>query len=265
MTGFRLPGPLCKFLGAAQIDMGTMCRGTSPKPVPLGTVGGKATVPKAPASSTTAAAKNDASTDIEALVKKFAKDMTAEAETLRQARLDKQKQETPAGAADKKPPAVPVVTFSMSQNKKSKVRTPAEQAQEVVSGKSWVCWGAHMADKARHVLMKVDGVASWKANEAFGDDFAAFKVKWGEVMKKHGLKNYKGGDGWAPGDEFHLELPDSKMSHTDERAGACLDEYARLTREEGKSKNLTFEKDYKEILKQYIEKYESESESEPGL
>jgi hypothetical protein len=46
------------------------------------------------------------------------------------------------------------------------------------------------------------------------------------------------------------------MSTSDPQAQACLDEYARLTREEGKSKNETFEKDYEKPLKPFFEKYE---------
>jgi len=32
MAQFRLPGPLCKFLGALEIDAGTLCRQASPRP-----------------------------------------------------------------------------------------------------------------------------------------------------------------------------------------------------------------------------------------
>jgi len=35
MSGFRLPGPLCSFLGALKIDTGTMCRSASPAPGPI--------------------------------------------------------------------------------------------------------------------------------------------------------------------------------------------------------------------------------------
>jgi len=216
--------------------------------------------------------KHDASTDIEALVKLFAEDMTKVAETLRTARVqanDAKAKEQPAVDANPTPtpkkkaePApVPVVVFTLSKAKASKVRTPAEQAQEIVEGQSWVCWSSHMSDKARHVLMKVDGEVSWDAKAAFGEDFAAFKKTWGETMQKHGLKNHKAGEGWSPGDEFHLELPDSKLQKSDERATACLDEYARLTRKEGQSKNAKFEEDYTDLLKPYFEKYEAQPET----
>ena len=199
-------------------------------------------------------AGDDNSTDIETKVKAFAKDMEAACATLRKASMDK-------AAKDNKDPKKkaadpPVVTFALSQNKDSGSRTPAEQAAQVADGKSWVCWGAHMADKARHVIMKANGSVTWDAKKTMGDDFDAFKKKWGEVMSKNGLKNYKGEDGWGPGDEFHLELPDSKISKTDERVGACLAEYAKLTRKDGKAKNDKFEKDYSSLLEKYVSQYD---------
>jgi hypothetical protein len=79
--------------------------------------------------------KDDDSTNIEALVKNFAADMTDEAAKLRKARLEKQNKDQDAAKdkAGKKSAraSVPEVTFSLSQNKESKSRTPAEQAQEV--------------------------------------------------------------------------------------------------------------------------------------
>src|SRR5262249_25125953 len=124
----------------------------------------------------------DESSKIEAKVKSFAKDLTDEVAELRKARLEKQKKSQGTDKKSKQA-SVPVVTFSLSQNKESKVRTPAEQALQVANGKSWVCWGSHMVDKARHVLMKVDGKVSWDAKKALGEDFEAFKKTWGELMK----------------------------------------------------------------------------------
>ena len=37
MSGVQLPGPVCAFLDALEIDAGTMCRNTSPAPGPHGT------------------------------------------------------------------------------------------------------------------------------------------------------------------------------------------------------------------------------------
>src|SRR4030095_2870625 len=109
---------------------------------------------------------DDASTDIETLVKNFGSDMTAEAEKIRKARLAAPKKtgKDQTGAAGKKPTdknagakGVPVGTCSLVPTKKSKSHTPKEQAELLVQGSTKVCWSAHMADKARHVLMKVDG------------------------------------------------------------------------------------------------------------
>lgn len=203
------------------------------------------------------APKDDASTDIETLTKAFAVDMTSACATLRKARVELAKK----APAAKKGAEPPVVTFVLDPNPATKGRTPAEQAEQVVANRSWVAWGAHMADKARHVIMKADGKVSWDAKKTMADDFDAFKKKWGETMKAKGLKNYKGADGWGAGDEFHLEMADSKIAKTDERVKACLDEYARLSRQEKKGRNEKFEKNYADLLKPYLEKYEKTSAS----
>jgi len=200
--------------------------------------------------------KKDASTDIEPKVKAFAKDINAELVKLRKKRLDAAKK---AGSKEAK---VPEVKFEMSKLKVYKSRTPEDQAKLVVAGSTQVCWSSHMADKARHVAMKVDG--KWKdkvadVKKALGDDYSTFTKKWGESMKKQGLKNAGNKDGWPSWDQFHLELPDSKIKKSSERAKSCLDEYARLTRKESKKKNAKFEKDYSKLLKSYIEKYEKEA------
>jgi hypothetical protein len=205
-----------------------------------------------------AADKDDASTDIEALTKSFAVDMTDACAVLRKARMAQGKKDPKKDPKKAAEPAV--VVFALDPNKATKGRTPAEQAEQVVAGRSWVCWGAHMADKARHVIMKADGKVTWKPKETMGDDFDAFKKKWAEVMKSKGLKNAKGGDGWYDGDEFHLEMADSKLAKTDERVVACLDEYARLSRQENQGKNEKFEKDYAKLLEPYLKKYEKKAD-----
>jgi len=209
--------------------------------------------------------KHDASTDIEKLVISFPKDMTEEAEKIQETRLGSTEKEDKqqAGRAGKEAAKVPTVTFSLSPNTKSIFRTPAQQAAELARGPgaTMVCWGAHMSDKARHVLIKIDGGTNYKDDEkaaakAFGEEFGTFKTKWGLVMRKYGLKNKAGGDGWAPGDPFHLELPGAKISRTSERANACLDEYARLTRVEGEKPNKPFEEKFAKLLAPHIKKYE---------
>lgn len=217
-----------------------------------------------------AGAKDDASTDIEALTKAFAADMTAACATLRKARMESNKKAADKTAKDKKDDKKkddkkaadpPEVTFILDPNSATKCRTPAEQAAQVVSGRSDVCWSSHMADKARHVIMKADGKVTFDYKKTMGDDFDAFKKKWGEVMKAKGLKNFKTGDGWAEGDAFHLEMADSRISKTDDRVKACLDEYARLSRQEkGGKKNTSFEKTYAGLLKEYLAKYEKAAE-----
>jgi len=178
---------------------------------------------------------DDASTDIESKVKAFAKDINAEtAKLLKGVKNRAKKQKT--------------VVFSMARSKVSKSRTPKEQAKLLTEGSTQVCWSAHMADKARHVTMKVDGKLSWDAKEALGDKFDAFRKAWGRIMKKHDLKNAAGRDGWPGWDQFHLELDNAKIKRTDSRAAACVEEYVRLTRKENKPKNAKFEKKYKNMV-----------------
>jgi hypothetical protein len=203
--------------------------------------------------------KDDASTDIEPLTKAFAADMTEACAALRKASMAKGKKGDDKKDDKKKAAEPPVVTFALDPSKATKGRTPAEQAEQVVANRSWVAWGAHMADKARHVLMKADGKVTWDPKKTMGDDFDAFKKKWADAMKSNGLKNYKGADGWGEGDAFHLELSDSKMAKTDARVVACLDEYARLSRQENKGKNEKFEKDYAKLLAPYLAKYEKKA------
>jgi hypothetical protein len=201
--------------------------------------------------------KDDASTNIATVAANFAKDATAEAAKLRKTRLDLQKKGTKdaKNAGQTADDEIPVITFAVGQGKTSGVRTPAEQAQLLIAGSSKVCWSAHMSDKARDLIMKLDGKVNWDAKKAFGEDFASFKKKWGELLKKHGLKNAAGGDGWPSWDEFHVELPDAKISLTDQRAGACIDEYVRLTRQESKKQNAEFEKTYGKLIEYYTKKY----------
>ncbi len=198
------------------------------------------------------ATANDASTDIETNVASFCKDMSAAATRLLKdaAAKDKGKSSKPGARKDAAPAQI---VFALSKAPLTGIRTPQQQAQEVADGKSWVCWGAHLADKARDITMKVDGKASFEPKKVFGDSFGDFKKAWGDAMKKNGLKNDKGGDGWAEGDEFHLELPDARLPKTEERVQACLAEYVRLTHEAGKSPNAKFEKEYAALLKPYID------------
>jgi hypothetical protein len=81
-------------------------------------------------------------------------------------------------------------------------------------------------------------------------------------MSTHGLKNHKGKDGWGDGDEFHFELPDSKVPKSDKRVQACLIHYAKITRVDGEKRNTKFESDpnWKAALKEHLQKYEALAE-----
>lgn len=144
------------------------------------------------------------------------------------------------------------VTFSVSKNKASSFRTPEEQAAEVQKGKSWTCASSHMTDNARHVILRVGKTSYYGLSEAseLKDFQSDFKKAFGAALKSAGLKNFKGGYGYAAGDEFHVELPETKLAASDKRVLACFDEYAKLTRKDGKDQNKKFEKEYdKEIAK----------------
>jgi hypothetical protein len=198
-------------------------------------------------------AKDDASTDIEKRTKSFMADMTKACAKLREARLVANESEK---SGDKKSADPPVITFAFDPNQVTKFRTPAEQARELVDGNTDVCWSSHMADKARHVIMKADGKLTWKPKPTMGKDFDAFKKAWATAMRSNGLKNAKGTDGWYDRDAFHFELPASKLRKSDERAKACLQEYVRLTREAGEEKNETFEDKHPRELAPFLKKYE---------
>lgn len=161
--------------------------------------------------------------------------------------------EKEANALTKADPRFPKdVTFAVSKNKSSSFRTPEEQAAEVQKSKSWTCASSHMTDNARHVILKVGKTSYYGLSEAteLKDCQSDFKKAFGAALKSAGLKNYKGGDGFASGDEFHVELPETKLAANDKRVLACFDEYAKLTRKDGKAENKKFEKDYdKEIAK----------------
>ena len=199
--------------------------------------------------------KDDASTNIDTVVAAFIKDIsTAATDLLKDDGASGGKGADPKKAGAKA--ATPKITFAVGKSDTAGIRTPAQQAALVVAGSSWSCWSAHMADRARDLLMKVDGKVSFKPRIVFGKSFDAFKKEWGSQMKAHGLKNFKGTDGWADGDEFHVELDHSKVKHGDERADACLAEYVRLTRVEGGKPNAKFEAKHAKDLKPYIDAVE---------
>lgn len=203
---------------------------------------------------------------IETKVKAFAKDITKFLDGKRKAKEAKLKKE---GEADPDKKLVKV-TFAYSSGKGSISRSPEQQAESVSKGTSWTCAGAHMVDKARHVKMLYGAPGkkaktSWDVAAAFGSKDEHFvtlsdlKTKWAALMKTHGLKNYKGKDGWGDGDAFHFELPDSKVPVSDKRVQACLAHYAKITRIDGKSTNSSFESSHwKKPLAPHLKKAEAE-------
>ena len=52
---------------------------------------------------------------------------------------------------------VPDLKVKVSSQAVSKVRTPKEQAEQIVKGVSWTCSSAHMTDNARHCALFKDG------------------------------------------------------------------------------------------------------------
>jgi len=212
--------------------------------------------------------KDDASTDVDALAGKLIDQMTRECAALRKARIEKTKKDADAAAKSgkdekdekakkkDKPAADPAVITFRIDKVNGMSRTPAEQAALVVKGTSWVCWGAHMADKARDILMFADGkYVTSSPDKVLGDDFDAFKKAWLSNRKGLGLKDAGGKDNWVDSDPFHVELSDAKLKDGDERIAACMDEYARLSRKEDKGRNDKFESKYAKELKPYLDKY----------
>lgn len=204
-------------------------------------------------------ALNDVSTDVDQAVRTFIDRMEKACARLhfetKTVHSQWKRAHEAAGTKKKKRNAPDVfpegVTFKISPNKKAKCRTAKQQAEAVLKGGSWVCWGAHMSDKARHVIMKVEGAAYYglgkcKPIRPFKKQFIA---AWSKAMSDAGVLNFKSEPGYRSGDEFHLELPDARLKKTDERAKACMDHYVRETRKKGRKKNKKFEDSYKGLIK----------------
>ncbi|MEO8427089.1 MAG: hypothetical protein ABI651_08255 [Verrucomicrobiota bacterium] len=187
--------------------------------------------------------------DIETACKRMVADANAQLEKYEKEQVKK---------GDKKPNSMR--TF-LSGYDKSQSRTPEEQADEVVAGRSWTCNSSHMADAARHVGPKLNGKAfsdmkSLKKGVT-EEDYDEFVEVYDNAMKKQGLMNFKGQPGFLPdsGDPLHLELKDSRLSENDPRVQKCLLTYARATREGGKKKNDKFETE-NASAKRYLEAYD---------
>lgn len=240
---------------------------------------------------------------IEQKVKAFATGMQKRMETLRKSRVDEidkrlaaeaKKAEkgkaaakggtdtitkAKAGAKDKPPTGDDLVMkliFAMSTAKETVKRNGKQQALEVAQGDSETCAGSHMSDSARHINMwsTGPGKAGKKyyidPKDAFGTDdkhictFAKFQSEWADEMKKHDLRNFKGEKGYGDGDDYHLELPESRIPKDDPECKICVDEYCRLVVMEGYKNNTDFEKVayWKNAIKAPMEKYLKQKEKE---
>jgi hypothetical protein len=160
-----------------------------------------------------------------------------------------------AKKASKKVEELPELKVKVSNQAVTKVRSPKDQADQIVKGVSWTCSSAHMSDNARHIDLFKDAkyVVSPKSDLS-ADEYQAFTDAWTDGMKKNGLLNYKAQAGYNEGDAYHVELPDAKLPFADKRVQECLGQYAKLTRDDGKKKNAAFEKDSQ--IKKFLEDYE---------
>jgi hypothetical protein len=159
---------------------------------------------------------------------------------------------------NKKPEDLPELKVKVSDQAVTKVRKPKEQAEQIVKGVSWTCSSAHMSDNARHVdLSKAGKYVVAPSKDLTADEFKVFKDAWNAGMKANGLLNYKAKDGYDEGDAYHLELPDAKLPIGDKRVQECLQEYADMTRNDGKKKNVNFEKD--STIKKWLDDWEKKN------
>jgi hypothetical protein len=159
---------------------------------------------------------------------------------------------------NKKPEELPELKVKVSNLAVTKVRKPKEQAEQIVKGVSWTCSSAHMSDNARHVdLSKAGKYVVAPSKDLTADEFTTFKNAWNAAMKANGLLNYKAKDGYDEGDAYHLELPDAKLPISDKRVQECLEEYADMTRNDGKKKNVAFEKD--STIKKWLDDWEKKN------
>lgn len=159
---------------------------------------------------------------------------------------------------NKKPEELPELKVKVSDQAVTKVRKPKEQAEQIVRGVSWTCSSAHMSDNARHVdLSKAGKYVVAPSKDLTADEFKAFKDAWNAAMKANGLLNYKAKDGYDEGDAYHLELPDAKLPVSDKRVQECLEEYADMTRNSNKKKNVAFEKD--STIKKWLDDWEKKN------
>lgn len=74
-----------------------------------------------------------------------------------------------------------------------------------------------MSGNARHARLRIGGTITWHPQNDiesnFGDDFSDdFVEAWNEAMADNDLRNFRGAEGWAPGDAYHLEMPERNVT-----------------------------------------------------
>ena len=106
------------------------------------------------------------------------------------------------------------ISISVAHGKGGIQRTPEEQAEFVLEGKSWTLNSSHMSDGAKHILVKHGHHApTWNLNLLAAKQKEAFAVMnkaWNDAMKAQDVRNFAGGRGFAvhSDDPLHMELPD---------------------------------------------------------
>ncbi|MEW9919421.1 hypothetical protein AB2B41_07395 [Marimonas sp. MJW-29] len=211
----------------------------------------------------------------DAKVKEIDKRLAAEAKKVEKSgKADRKAKKGGAKAAEapKGEDMVVKLTFTMSKSGATQGRTGKQQALEVAEGDSWTCAGSHMNDSARHINMYTHGPGKTgkkymvDPKKAFGTkdehicNVATFQKEWEAEMKKQDLRNHGGGKGYGHGDDYHLELPNSRIPKTDPECVACADEYCRLVVMEGYDNNTKFEKAWAAAIKAPMAKYLKEKE-----
>jgi len=189
---------------------------------------------------------NDASTDVDKRCKVFIKAFESECVQLHKETKKIIRAHVAAGGKRAKSQPYPEgMKAKISPNKKGHFRTPKQQAVSLTE-KSHTCWGAHMSDLARHILVKGDSgfVAGLKHVTKDKWHQELFKEAWGRAMKKAKLVNWLDKPGYGEGDEFHLQIEGAykRTPLALKREAACVEEYLRLTRVKGKKINTSFEK-----------------------
>ena len=103
--------------------------------------------------------KDDASTSIVEIVNAFISRLNSEMDSWvksRKAEIDKAQKAKDPKSKVPLPNPVPAISVKLDPAADTAARTPFEKATQVAAGRCDVCWSARMADRARHVIMKID-------------------------------------------------------------------------------------------------------------